>query len=207
MVGGLRATEATIRQARQGEIAMLRQIDQIQQGINASVDQQIETLYTGGLDTQGQIAYFRDHIQEIMQSLRAGEGMNSPEQVQALMADLQRYISAYQGVLGEDLYADANGNNRADWLMDILEEGRGLSNDALEGFRDQVREINEALIAELQILFTALTALTGAIQDEPPTFDVDLGLDINIHADDGFWAEVDARIERQLWREGANTLN
>jgi len=199
------SVEQLMRQARTAEIQMLRQIDQIQKGINASVDSQLEGLHVGGLDKQGSIKYYREMIQGIMGELRSGEGMNSPEQVAALMADLQRYIGAYQGVVGDEALYEAGpmGSNRADWLMRILEEGRGLSNDALEGFRDQVREINEALIAELQTLYTALTELTGALQNGPGTFDVDLGIDIDIRAGDGFWSNVDARINRAVWREGA----
>jgi len=198
--------EQLVRSARNAEIQMLRQIDSLQKGINDSIDAQIEGLHVGGLDKQGSISYYREMIQGIMGELRSGEGMSSPEQVQALMADLQRYVQAYQGAVGDDALYEAGpmGSSRADWLMRILEEGRGISNETLDGFRDQVREINEALIAELRTMYEALTSLNVTLNQPPGTFDVDLRLDVDVRAGDGFWANIDARIARAEWASGHN---
>jgi hypothetical protein len=137
-----------------------------------------------------------------MAQLRAG--VESPEALQQIMADLQRYIGAYQGVLGDDLYAEGLfGGTAADYFIGLLEEARGLSNDAIEAMRDQIRESNDALILELQRLIEALTHYgdTIATADQaPPVLDGHIGIDVNVFAEDGFGAWVDTRIERWEWR-------
>lgn len=211
-----RATQAqTIEQmivsARQAEIQMLQQIDQMQKSINDSIDAQIEGLRVGGMSEGQQQQYYLQQIQDIMAQLRAG--VSSPETLQALMADLQRYTGAYGSSLGDALYTQSGfGGTEADWIIGILEEARGLSNDAFDAMRDQIKESNDALIAELQNLITALqhygdTVATG--DTAQPALDVNGTIDVNVSAGDGFWAEVDARFDynwmrRQQMDQGIN---
>jgi len=168
-----------IRQARQAEIQMLRQIDALQQGINRSIDQQVEGIRTGGMSNADQRQYYQEQITAIMGQLRGGTG--SPEELQQWMADLQRYVGLMQGSLGDRMYesiAPWGGDTWADYLVGILEEARGLSNTALEEMRDQIQATNEALINELQLLILALTDFTGMLAD--PEGDGGGGKNINI---------------------------
>lgn len=191
-----------ILQARQAEIQMLQQIDQIQQGINRSIDSQIESIRTGGM-SEGQLQdYYLQQIESIMNRLR--EGVSSPEAIQQLMADLQRYTGAYQSLMGDSLYNQSIfGGSEADWIIGILEEARGLSNEAFEEMRDQIRETNQALIEELQRLIEALTnygdSIATADQAGPvPQFDGNIGIDINVTPSEWFETWVDARVNRAV---------
>lgn len=144
--------------ARQAEIQMLRQIDAAQNSINRSIGQQIEGLELGGMSEQGQLSYVNRQIQTILGNLRAGE-YTSPEALQQAMGDLQRYVGMYQQTAGQNLYNESpfGGGSIADWLVSVLEEGRGLSDQAFEGMRDAVKEQNDALIAEMERLIEAIT--------------------------------------------------
>jgi hypothetical protein len=193
--------EQMIMQARSAEIAMLQQIDSLQQSINRSIDSQIESLQVGGMSDEQARQYYAGQIDSIMASLRSGA--SSPEAIQQLMADLQRYVAAYQGAVGDQLYEGSpyGGPSYADELISILEEARGLSNTALEGMRDQIRESNELLISELSRLIEALQHWGDSVATgdgvgvgAAPT-NITGQFDINVHAGDGFWADVDARIE------------
>jgi hypothetical protein len=104
------------------------------------------------------------------------------------MADLQRYVGLVQGTLGDNLYQSMSpfgGETWADYLIGLLEEGRGLSNDAFEEMRDQIRETNEALIAELELLISALTDFTGVLTgggggDSFVKSDITIPVDVNV---------------------------
>jgi len=205
--GQAQTIEQMIYSARQAEIQMLQQIDALQESINRSIDQQIEGLRVGGMSENQAREYYSGQIDSIMGSLRSGA--TSPEAIQQLMADLQRYVGAYQGSLGDDLYGSGPGmgweGSYADELISILEEARGLSNDALEGMRDQIQESNQALVDELQRLIQALqhwgdsmATGDGAVATSQ---NITGQFDINVHAADGFWADVDARIEAGIAAE------
>ena len=197
--------EQLITSARQAEIQMLMQIDALQDSINRSIDSQIEGLRTGGMSDPQLRDYYGAQIDALMAQLRGG--VESPEAIQQIMADLQRYVGAYQGALGDQLYTSTGfGGSYADELIAILEEARGLSNDALEAMRDQIRESNDALVLELQRLIEALTHYgdTIATADQvPPVLDGNIAIDVNVFAEEGFGAWVDARIEQWEWRRGA----
>ena len=86
-----------------------------------------------------------------------------------------------------------------DSMVNILEEARGLSNEAFETMRDQIKESNDALVFELQRLIEALTNFYGVPEGiVSPAVDVSGEFDIRVHAGDGFWTEVDARIQRRM---------
>jgi hypothetical protein len=157
--------EQMILQARQAEIQMLRQIDALQDGINRSVDQQIEGIRTGGMSTAEARLYFQRQIQSTLGALGSA---GSPEEVQQLMGDLQRYVGLLQGNLGDSLYNSTSpwgGETWADYLVGILEQGRTLSDDALQNMRDQIQDTNEALIQELRNLIDALRDFGGGTGD------------------------------------------
>ena len=132
------------------------------------------------------------------------------------MADLQRYTGAYQSSLGDDLYTQSGfGGSQADWIIGILEEARGLSNEAFEDMRDAIREANDLLIAELSRLIEALThygdtvATTTANMATPQELSVTGAVNVNVSTSDQFWADVDARWEynwmrRQQFDAGIN---
>ncbi len=200
-----RADQATtitqlITSARQAEIQMLMQIDALQEGINRSINAQIEGLLTGDMSGAELKAYYGGQITDIMGQLRGGVG--SPEQIQQLMADLQRYVGQYQTAMGDQLYAEGIfGGTEAGWLQGILEEARGLSNEAFESMRDQIRESNDALVAELQRLIEALQHFGGAVGAGGATasqLDVNGNIDITIHPSNDFWASVDSRIDYRM---------
>ena len=195
--------EQLIVSARQAEIQMLMQIDQLQKSINDSIDAQIEGIRLGGMSEGEQQQYYLEQIQNIMAQLRAG--VSSPEAMQALMADLQRYTGAYQNALGDSLYTQSGfGGTEADWIIGILEEARGLSNEAFEDMRDAIREANDLLIVELQRLIEALTHYGDGIATGTPEGPSDLSvtgaIDVNIRTSDQFWADVDARWEYNWMR-------
>lgn len=199
--GQAQTIEQLITQARNAEIQMLRQIDQLQDGINRSIDSQIEGIRLGGMSDQDQQAYYQGQIADIMRQLR--DGVSSPEAIQQLMADLQRYTGAYQSVMGEGFYTQSGfGGSEADWIVSILEEARGLSNEAFESMRDQIRETNDALIAELERLITALTHYGDSIatseQVPPPPVDVNVGIDVTVAPSEWFQTWVDTRITRAI---------
>jgi hypothetical protein len=199
--GQAQTIEQLITNARQAEIAMLRQIDQIQQGINDSINSQIEDIRYGGMSEGDRGAYLQEQIADIMRQLR--EGVSSPEAVQQLMADLQRYTGMYRQLMGEDFYTQSGyGGTEADWIVSILEEARGLSNDAFEAMRDQIRETNDALIAELERLIEALTHYGDTVatsnQQTPPEFDFDVGVNVNVQTSPYFDAYVESSVRRVL---------
>jgi hypothetical protein len=199
--GQAQTIEQLITNARQAEIQMLRQIDQMQQSINDSIDSQIEDIRYGGMSEGDRGAYLQEQIADIMRQLRAG--VSSPEAVQQLMADLQRYTGMYRQLMGEDFYTQSGfGGTEADWIVSILEEARGLSNDAFEAMRDQIRETNDALIAELERLIEALThygdTVATANQQTPPEFDFDVGVDVNVKTSPYFDSYVDASVRRVI---------
>ena len=194
---------ALINSARQAEIGMLQQIDALQRSINDSIDSQIEGLRVGGMSDEQQQSYYRQQIESIMAELRGG--VSSPEQVERLMADLSRYVSSYQGALGDDLYATYGiGTTPADDLVRILEEARGLSNDAFETMRDQMRESNELLMAELDRLINALTHFGDSVAtggQVPVDVDVDIDIEIGVAPNSMFELWIDQRIERHFYRD------
>jgi hypothetical protein len=185
--------EQLIMNARQAEIAMLRQIDQMQQSINASIDSQIEDIRYGGMSEGDRGAYLQGQIADIMRQLR--EGVSSPEAVQQLMADLQRYTGMYRQLMGDEFYSGSGGApSGADWVVSILEEARGLSNDAFEAMRDEIREVNQRLIDELEDLIDALTHYGDAIktsEEQPqPQFDFNANVDVNVNVAPSEWFET-----------------
>ncbi len=185
-----------ILQARQAEIAMLMQINQIQESINASIDSAIENINLGGMDTTEQSQYFMANIVELMAQLNSGD-LTSPEAIQSVMSELLRYISQYQQVMGENLYtAGENGIIPAEWLTGILEEARELSNIQLEAFRIEIRETNDAILAELQLIYEALT-LTNEER-----LGVDVNVNVNLTLDPSIHAQIEAAVRTQWMRHG-----
>ncbi len=202
--GQAQTIEQLMLSARNAEIQMLMQIDALQDSINQSIDAQIEGIRTGGMDDAQLRDYYGGMINSLMEQLRAG--VDSPEAIQQIMADLQRYIGSYQSAIGDSLYTEGLfGGTTADYLVGILEEARGLSNEALEGMRDQIRESNDALIAELGRLIDALThygdTIATADQQPQPELVGNIGIDVNVFAEDGFGAWVDTRIDQWYWRQ------
>ena len=173
--------EALITQARQNEIAMLRQIDALQDGINRSIDQQIEGIRTGGMSAVEQRTYYLERINNVLGALGTA---GSPEEIQMLMGDLSRYVGLAQGSLGDQLYqpmAPWGGDTWADYLVGVLEQGRELSNTAFDEMRDQIQQTNEALIAELELLISALTDFTGVLTGGGPA--IEQTINVNVTGD------------------------
>jgi hypothetical protein len=155
--------EALIVQVRQAEIQYLQQLAALQEGINASVQSQIEQLYVGGLTPGEQRGYYQSRIAEIMAELQGGS-VTSPEQLQQLMSELQGYISALAQGLGDQLYepvAPWGGQTWAEYLSGILEQAQGYSDAYFEQFRDEIRAANDDLIDALRDLIDALTNFGG----------------------------------------------
>jgi hypothetical protein len=182
-----------VTQVRQAEIQMLQQIDALQQGINQSIDAQIESIQLGGMEPGQQSQFFLDQIVGLM-DLLAGGGIGSPEELSQVMSDLLSYISQYQSIMGENLYiAGDDGIVPSDWLLELLEEARGLSNEQLEGFRQEIIDQNAAILELLTMINDNLTMT----QEE-----IILGgeIDIRVRPSDDFWIEVDSRISARLER-------
>jgi hypothetical protein len=96
--------------------------------------------------------------------------------------------------------------SEADWLVSILEEARGLSNDAFESMRDQIRETNDALIAELERLIEALTHYGDSVataDQQPPTIGGAIDINIDVRPSDWFETWVESRITRQIELHGS----
>lgn len=156
--------EQLIVQVRQAEIQYLQQLDSLQRGVNQSIEAMLEQFQIGDMGTGQQQAYYQQRIAEIMALLSGGQ-VSSPEQLQQLMADLQRYIQALAGSLGENLFEPMDimgwGQTWADYLSGILEQAQGYSDDYFEQFRDEIRTANEELIEALRDLIDALTDFQG----------------------------------------------
>ncbi len=178
-----------VRQVRQAELQMLAQIDALQKNIGRSIDSTIEGIQLGGMEPGQQSEYFLGQIVSLMDQLNSGT-IGSPEELQTVMSDLLGYIGQYQNVMGENLYvAGEDGIVPSEWLIDLLEEARGLANDQLEGFRDEIREQNESILQELRSINETLQLTT----DERIEVDVDVTVDIQLDND-----MLDAYIDRRI---------
>jgi hypothetical protein len=157
--------EQLIVQVRQAEIQYLQQLDSLQKGINASIESMLEQFQLGDMGQGQQQTYYQQRIAEIM-ALLAGGSVSSPEQLQQLMADLQRYIQALAGSLGDQLFEPMDimgwGQTWTDYLSGILEQAQGYSDAYFEQFRDEIRAANDELIDAIRDL---IDALTGAKPD------------------------------------------
>jgi hypothetical protein len=112
--------EQLVVSVRQAEIQMLQQLQQMQDQMNASVDRQLESILTGGMDDVTKENYYIDQINAIMADI--ADGVESPEELAQLMADLGRYSSLLQGVMGDRFYnlEGPDGRSWADYLTDAL---------------------------------------------------------------------------------------
>lgn len=188
------AVNDLVLQARQAEIQMLTQINQIQQSINDSIDDFLEESVLGGMDPTGQSQYYLDNIVDIMDQLNAG--VSSPEELATLMADLLRYAGAYRGVMGENFYQPGeDGIIPNDWLTSVLEAARTMSDDMAQDFRDGIEELNQAILDELILIYEALTTTT----EERLGIEVDVNVTVTVG--DGFLADVEAMINERWLRE------
>ena len=183
--------EQLVVQARQAEIQMLRQLDSLQKGINQSLASQIEGIELGGMTNDEKQRYYYKQITSIMATLRSGN-VTSPEQLQQLIADLQRYTSGYEGTWGDDFYTTFRNSefgynfNPADFITSILGEAGGLSDDLFEGWRGDIQASNQALIEQLELLITALTDVEGVFGDPKtysPEVTVPVEVNVNIEGD------------------------
>jgi hypothetical protein len=152
--------EQLIVQVRQAEIQYLQQLNSLQQNINQSIAAMLEQFQVGDMGPGGQQSYYQQRIAEIMATL-AGGGVTSPEQLQQLMADLQRYIQALAQGLGDELYMPRDimgwGDTWAEWLSNILTEAQGYSDAYFAQFRDEIEAANADLIDAIRDLIEALT--------------------------------------------------
>ena len=125
------------------------------------------------------------------------------------MGDLQRYTGAYGSLMGDALYdpQGSTGWTRADYLVNILEEARGLSNDAFQDMRDQIRETNDELITALERMIEALTHYGDSVatgSQQPAQFDANIGVDVTIMPSEWFESWVETRINRAIVSYDAN---
>jgi len=147
--------------ARQAEIQMLQQIQQLSESINTSVDQQLEGLLLGGMKPGNQQAYLEDKIQGLMADL---EGATDFDQVAQLMAQIQQVIgqlaSGYEG----DLYGiSPGGDSYADMLAEWLEQARAVSTTLLAGWEDEIAARNADLAERTNAALNGLTDFTLAL--------------------------------------------
>jgi hypothetical protein len=207
--------EQLVLQARQAEIAMLRQLDSLQKGINQSLASQIEGIEIGGMTNDERQRYYYEQIRSIMATLRSGS-VTSPEQLQMLIGDLQRYASGYQGTWGENFYTTFRNSefgysfNPADWIQEILGEAGGLSDTLFEGWRDEIRASNDALIDQLGVLIDALTNFEGALlgggEGMNPDITIPVEVTVNIEGDKSlFVREVRSIVWAEMRRAASGT--
>lgn len=175
--------------ARQAEIRYLQQIDQISKSIAASIGSQIEKLRLGGMSEIGQAEYAAGKIADIFGQLMAGD--LSPDTVQMLVGDVQRYIDMLAGIMGEEglagalpdilgdyfggqawlenfdelfpsgLPADLTGR---DFLVMLLEMLGTVSEDALDEARDEAAALNQEYIDRLNAINTQLTGFDAGLE-------------------------------------------
>jgi hypothetical protein len=181
--------QAMIVSARQAEIQYLQQIDQISQGIARSIEQQIEQLELGGMTDFQQGAYAGDQLADIFQQLMTG-GL-SPDVVQSLVGDAQRYIDMIAGLMGDeglsgrlsDVLTDYFGGSAfmelfdlfpagvpasmtgREFLVQLLEQLGTVSEAALEEARQEAAALNDQYIERLTAINERLTTFEGGLDD------------------------------------------
>jgi hypothetical protein len=206
--------------ARQAEIQMLQQLNQLQKNITRSLASQIEGIQLGGMSAGEKTVYYTNQIQKIMATLRSGT-VTDPDQLAQLIADLQRYAGGYQQSLGESFYntsTDMAGRsfNPSEWIIGLLSEAGDLSTGLIGDMEERVREQNERLITALEDLIAALTGVTpdanGAsaaalAEEKMASLNVPVEVVVNIAGDKSlFIREVRSIVHAEMRRTSAGGL-
>lgn len=131
--------QGVIAAAREQELAYMAEILRIQDQIVASIARQREGFLLEGMDTGEQFQYAGLELTEIFRQLQAGN--LSPEQVEALTAEAQRYI----GMLGS-LAAGEEGVNPSQYMIGLLDTLQELSLAALGEATAEAEAANAAYL-------------------------------------------------------------
>lgn len=164
--------EDQIISARQAEIQMLQQINQIQDSITRSITQQIQDLEFGGLEEGEQRQFLQQRIADLQRDLLSAA---DPAQVQQITADIQGYIRQLQGLYGDQLYEldpenlGLPGTNLtpAQYLQNLLDQTLGLATVANQGFEDEIQAANDQLITNLTNTATSLGLFNDVLLSSP----------------------------------------
>lgn len=150
--------------ARQSEIQMLLQIDQLQKQINQTIDQSIESLRLGGMSDAEQLKYF---IDDLLLSLSTFGSLTNPEDIAEAASGIHDRIMDMSEMLGDNLNesigqlltgGDASISGVASELQ-ALASAMGLTLDPNQSARD-------FLIALLESLKTQTGTLMQGARDE-----------------------------------------
>jgi hypothetical protein len=150
-------------------IAYLQQLFQMQKQLNDSFDQMFlgfeeGRAKTGGPESLG--AFYVRQMSDIQKQL-AGATSMSPEVLQQLMAQLQQYgtklwqlnLPGIYGSGGKTGWGEEPVGSQA-WVEQFLGKAQADANAMFAGWADEVKLQNDALLAALGAIGTALTAET-----------------------------------------------
>jgi len=171
--------EQMVSDARISEIQMLRQIDQMQEGILSTWARFDEDLMLGGMTEGGQLNYYQQQAQAMLAGL---QGAGSLEEIDYYNAELLRYLQAIGGMTeGGDW--QSGFTTWDEWLAEMSSAAQDATVLGFSEMRDDVREANEELINVLNELIEVLTSpgYTGVagtpddpnyVEPDPPYVDV-----------------------------------
>lgn len=157
-----------VRQAREAEIAMLRQIDSIQRSVTDSLRQAIESYQVEQMTPQEKVNYFYNQIEEDFRRIAAAR---SPEEVQTATNELISDIGSLDRVLRElgfdasSLLGDIfrpdgrfNPNQTlGDWFSEMLGRGQTMADIVFERLQQEVSD-------RFQPFYDAMTEATTFLQ-------------------------------------------
>jgi hypothetical protein len=159
--------EGLVRNAREAEMQLLRQIQQLTEDITRSFNAQIEALELGGMSESEKQAFAQERIDELMGQLAIA---GSPEEVARISQDIQRYAGILADAFGEILFVDLpSGESPAEMIQDMLREARDLAISINEGFEQEIRDANQELIDRLTEAAHWLGIFTDALEGATET--------------------------------------
>jgi hypothetical protein len=119
------------------------------------------------MDDFGRENFYIDRINAIMADI--ADGVESPEELTRLMADLQRYSQLLQGTMGERFYTEGYDQ----YVITALQWAQALANEYFEIFRLEIMESNQAIVDELLRIYELLTTWQEQENDIPQPGDPD----------------------------------
>jgi len=155
--------EQMIADARSAEIAMLRQIDQMQKSILASWTGFNEGIAVGNMSPEQQFSYFKERADEALLNLQGAETI---EEVNYWNAELMRYLQAMQGLGFGDQQMGMGFDTWDDWMLEMSAAAREATVTAFDGFRDDIKDANAELILVLLALIEVLKSPGYLIGDD-----------------------------------------
>lgn len=153
--------DTIMRQARENELQLIKQIKQLSDDIILSFNQQIESIEIGGMSDAERREYFEQRVNDLMAELDAAQ---SPEEVARISGEIQQYTSQWAAAYGDQLYQTLpTGVTPAEMLQNILAETRDAAVEANQAFVDESRERLEQYQDRIDSVSDALLRFENAL--------------------------------------------